>query len=636
MALVPKNVNSSKSLPTLGIHDGNDLLVSNNPFVKRLNKSFQPAANSTSNAWAQNLPACNPQCSTASWLSCSTTTSSTPSKKSHLLKSHSDVAIQEKRAATASRLEHARGEARARRRPSKKRGPKDFTVTAQSTAERAVKPARLDFLKEKVNPDEDLSPSAREWFGPRFFKDDWFEQCGLARRADFQKLCPRYCQTDDEFLRVADDIPEDSLVERCFKQSYYGVLLDRHEVKQLAERAKMHVVPPGRAVFLEGDPVEAFYVLVKGQISMVASSNSKGALEIARLGEAEIFGEQELAEARASGGEQVPLRQHSALCIVPCRIAAIDAAAYREFFHGVHVDQTLKLQEWLSDSKRCPELSKISKRRRMSVAKLVLPKSLVVTAGGIIYCEGDAAEQLFLVRRGCARASKDFHFQSTHRWPKSHDGWVYDRTPVPTSIVLAEYKEGAIFGEEVLIPGQPRCFQVEAVDGGCELVAISPWIIEQFFPRQLITTLRDRWKNVVQVELKGRHESQLLKMHFDSVKNDLRLAALGPKFLKRNQTDRSGCGAGIDSPSTPHPEFFEVERTRARTREREYHKIIGMGSTGGHLPVDIARRNYEEQWKIKQAEERKHRMTSISHVPQRPTQTSSDLSEFLVGSAEEC
>merc|ERR1719453_322299 len=145
--------------------------------------------------------------------------------------------------------------------------------------------------------------------------------------------------------------------------------------------------------------------------------------------------------------------------------------------------------------------------------------------------------------------------------------------------------------------------------------------------------LRDRWKNVVQVELKGRHAAQLQKMHFDSVKNDLRLTALGPRFLKRNQKDRSGCGVGIDSASNTHPEFFEVERTRARTREREYHKLIGMGSTGGHLPVDVARRNDEEQWKIKQAERRKHRMTSITHGPQRQSmpRPSSDMSESLAG-----
>ena len=54
-----------------------------------------------------------------------------------------------------------------------------------------------------------------------------------------------------------------------FKQFAVFNNLDSSSLRQLCMNSKLEFVPRGQSVFYQGDPSDSFYVLIKGEISMI-------------------------------------------------------------------------------------------------------------------------------------------------------------------------------------------------------------------------------------------------------------------------------------------------------------------------------------------------------------------------------
>lgn len=67
--------------------------------------------------------------------------------------------------------------------------------------------------------------------------------------------------------------------------------LDRDELRAVAELARAESCPAGSALFLQGDPPDAFYVIERGEVRIVATSDDGREVVLDLLGPGRAFGE---------------------------------------------------------------------------------------------------------------------------------------------------------------------------------------------------------------------------------------------------------------------------------------------------------------------------------------------------------
>ncbi|MEO8439409.1 MAG: peptidase domain-containing ABC transporter [Spartobacteria bacterium] len=230
------------------------------------------------------------------------------------------------------------------------------------------------------------------------------------------------------------------------RSSLFQFLPDDH-FEQLRSLLQEESYEFGDLLVRQGEPADAFYVLLSGRARVVKSDQNGNEIVLATLKPGDSFGEAALTE----GGT----RTATVRCSTAVDALRLDRSDFLQL-----AEETPELKHYVEMTARHRSLHgflyEFSNFGRLPVPAL---RSLVekltpmeVPKGGSIIRQGDAPGAMFILEKGRARA---FH---------SNNG---------TQQNLAFYRDGDFFGELSILNGSPRAASVEAFSD-CRLLALEP------------------------------------------------------------------------------------------------------------------------------------------------------------------
>jgi HlyB family type I secretion system ABC transporter len=203
----------------------------------------------------------------------------------------------------------------------------------------------------------------------------------------------------------------------------------------------------GDVLVRQGDPADAFYVLLSGRARVVKADQNGNEIALATLKPGDSFGEAALSKASA--------RTATVRCSTAVEALRLNRADFLQL-----AEKTPELKHYIEITRRHRALHgflyEFSNFGRLPVPAL---RSLVeklrpieIPKGESIIRQGDPPGAMFILEKGRARA---FH---------SKNG---------TQQNLAFYRDGDFFGELSILNGSPRAASVEAASD-CRLLALDP------------------------------------------------------------------------------------------------------------------------------------------------------------------
>lgn len=205
---------------------------------------------------------------------------------------------------------------------------------------------------------------------------------------------------------------------------------DRSEILAAFRRI---LVPKGRAVFRQGEPGDAFYIVLSGSLSVIREHPTGLEEELARLRAGEAFGEQALLED-APRNATVRAKQ-------PCELARMDAEEFRRRIAGIPnlAESLTGILRALLLVRRIPALAGLSPEQVSQVTSHLRP--VTVRRGETVIEEGARGDAVYFVREGVFGA-----FRRRER--------------------VGEVKAFEFFGEAALLHDEPRNASVIAESDG--------------------------------------------------------------------------------------------------------------------------------------------------------------------------
>ena len=230
------------------------------------------------------------------------------------------------------------------------------------------------------------------------------------------------------------------------RSSLFQFLRDEH-FEKLRSLLQEESYEFGDLLVRQGEPADAFYVLVSGRARVVKADQNGNEIVLATLKPGDSFGEAALSE----GGT----RTATVRCSTAVEALRLDRADFLQL-----AEETPELKHHVEMTARHRALHRFlyefSNFGRLPVSAL---RSLVekltpveVPKGGAIIRQGDPPGAMFILEKGRARA---FH---------SNNGAQQN---------LAFYRDGDFFGELSILNGSPRAASVEAFSD-CRLLALEP------------------------------------------------------------------------------------------------------------------------------------------------------------------
>ncbi|CAN5807441.1 hypothetical protein BH20VER1_BH20VER1_09510 [soil metagenome] len=203
----------------------------------------------------------------------------------------------------------------------------------------------------------------------------------------------------------------------------------------------------GEVIVQQGDPADAFYVLLSGRARAIKVDPNGNEIALATLRPGDVFGEAALGD----GG----LRNAMVRCSTAVDCLRLDRADFLKL-----CDEVPELQHQMELTRRHRALQgflyEFSNFGRLPAPALrsVIEKltPLEVPKGHLIIREGGEAGPMFILEKGRARAFANGNGQHRN---------------------LAFYRDGDFFGELSILNGSPRAASVEA-HSDCRLLALEP------------------------------------------------------------------------------------------------------------------------------------------------------------------
>src|SRR5437868_7261357 len=204
----------------------------------------------------------------------------------------------------------------------------------------------------------------------------------------------------------------------------------------------------GELIVKQGEPANAFYVLISGRARAVKTGANNGEeIVLGSLRPGDSFGEAALIE----GGT----RNATVRCSTSVEVLRLDRSDFLALAENVpelkqHVQMTRRahtLQGFLYEFSNFGRLP--TPALRGMIEKL---QRVQVQKGNLIIKEGDAAGPMYILEKGRARAFTQDNGATRN---------------------LAFYRDGDFFGELSILNGSPRAASVEAYSD-CDLLALDP------------------------------------------------------------------------------------------------------------------------------------------------------------------
>ncbi len=208
----------------------------------------------------------------------------------------------------------------------------------------------------------------------------------------------------------------------------------------------------GDVIVHQGDPADAFYVLLSGRARAIKTDQSGNEIALATLRPGDVFGEAALGEGGTRNAS------------VRCSTAVEALRLGRDDFLALCA-RVPELQEQVELIKRhrslqgfLYEFSNFGRLPTPALRSLIEKLSpLEVAKGSLIIRQGEAAGPMFILEKGRARA-----FAGNNGKERN----------------LAFYRDGDFFGELSILNGSPRAASVEAYSD-CRLLALEPAAVQE-------------------------------------------------------------------------------------------------------------------------------------------------------------
>jgi CRP-like cAMP-binding protein len=412
------------------------------------------------------------------------------------------------------------------------------------------------FVTERLG-EADVSEDLVDFFGMQFLDQDSRFPVWLQRRQDFQSVCPRFCETDENFLQIKSQIPEELLLRKAFKMSPLLSNLHHIMMSKLIKRCETQDFPAHSTVVEQGDVADKIFVVLEGTLDVAHKPKTGDKVQQGVLTEGLIFGD--------VGYETQTKRLSTVTTRTPCRLAIIDCSLYREVVHVERERQVRQLVEWISDE--VPWAASLSKRKVTMLAHLVTPRKL--RPGEYVYHEGDSAENIYIVKSGVCVAVKIFAYKQEHRWPTAHKDWGNKEVTYNREAVLREYREGDVFGEEPFADENCRLWGVKAVDIGpleaevgsrsqeVEILQIDAAAClrqkdgSAVLPQRMCNMIKEQWRKESEEAVRRTEEEQDCVMIRDMVKGQAIRQECSQRYLERRHIQDSAGSFQAATDSNP-------------------------------------------------------------------------------------
>ena len=203
----------------------------------------------------------------------------------------------------------------------------------------------------------------------------------------------------------------------------------------------------GDLLVRQGEPTDAFYVLVSGRARVVKSDQNGNEIVLATLKPGDSFGESALTE----GGT----RTATVRCSTAVEALRLDRDDFLELAEETpelkhHIEMTARHRSLHGFLYEFSNFGRLPVPALRSLVEKLTP--IEVPKGEAIVREGDPPGAMFILEKGRARA---FH---------SRNGSQHN---------LAFYRDGDFFGELSILNGSPRAASIEAFSD-CRLLALEP------------------------------------------------------------------------------------------------------------------------------------------------------------------
>ncbi len=236
---------------------------------------------------------------------------------------------------------------------------------------------------------------------------------------------------------------DDSLLRRSL---LFRFLPDEHFEKILPLLQEEHY-DFGDLLVRQGEPADAFYILVSGRARVVKIDQKGTEIVLATLKPGDSFGEAALS--------QVGTRIATVRCSTAVEVLRLDRSDFLQLAEETpelkhHIEMTARhraLQGFLYEFSNFGRLPVPALRGVIEKLELV-----EIAKGGFIIKEGDEPGPMYILEKGRARA-----FSSNNGSQRN----------------LAFYRDGDFFGELSILNGSPRAASVEAFSD-CRLLALEP------------------------------------------------------------------------------------------------------------------------------------------------------------------
>jgi CRP-like cAMP-binding protein len=245
-------------------------------------------------------------------------------------------------------------------------------------------------------------------------------------------------------------------------------MLPAEALNELGRRIALRRFAPGEIIIREGDPGDACYIIVDGEVRVLKNDPLQpdaGAVEVARLGNRAMFGEFALLADRRRHAT-VQATTHCDLYEIPRQLLRELAASYPDV--GPLLETFYRQRLLATLLRTAPFFTPLPEEQRAQLLARFVP--IRAESGESIVREGQPAGGLYLIVIGAVEITRRL---GKHR-----------------SVILATLREGAYFGEMSLLSGEPTSATVVAA-GPVELALLPP---RDFY--EIVSTHPQLWASI--------------------------------------------------------------------------------------------------------------------------------------------
>jgi CRP-like cAMP-binding protein len=224
-------------------------------------------------------------------------------------------------------------------------------------------------------------------------------------------------------------------------------------LEQLKDQAEYGIFNPGETIIRQGSRADAFYILLRGLVEIVRITGSGVSHEVSTMSAPAFFGEKGLLE---EGRRTATVRAAGSL---PVELMVVPRKVFMEFVDASEMmaDEVAALiQKYRISDSLITALGQLTSERVEEIAALADIQTF--SQGDLIICQGDPAENFFVLTKGRVEVLHE-----------REDGRTY---------LINFHEPGEYFGEIGLLQDRPRSATVRAVDEGVEVLAFERSIFE--------------------------------------------------------------------------------------------------------------------------------------------------------------